>query len=40
MVTFSLAKNIQDLLNTDDNPNDIQTVHGIRMFNALVLMAT
>ncbi|CRK95963.1 CLUMA_CG009406, isoform A [Clunio marinus] len=40
LIAFSVTKNIQDLLNVDDNPNEIQTVHGIRFLNAMVLMFT
>lgn len=40
LVAFSVAQNVDDLLNTDENPNDIQTVHGIRFLNAIVLMFT
>lgn len=39
-VAFSVAKNAKDLVNVDENPNDIQTVHGIRFLNAMVLMTT
>lgn len=40
LLAFSVTRNVQDLLNTDENPNDIQTVHGIRFLNAIVLMFT
>jgi hypothetical protein len=40
MVAFSVAKNARDLLEADENPNDIQTIHGIRFLNAIVLMFT
>lgn len=40
MVAFSVAKNVQDLISADENANDIQTVHGIRFLNAIVLMFT
>lgn len=40
LVAFSLYKNIQSLLSSDDGVSDIQTVHGVRMFNAMVLMGT
>jgi hypothetical protein len=39
LVAFSLYKNVQSLLSTED-VGDIQTVHGVRMFNAMVLMGT
>jgi hypothetical protein len=37
---FSLIKNVEDLLSTKENPNDIQTVHGLRFLMAIVLMIT
>lgn len=40
LVAFSVLKNARDLLDADENPNDIQTVHGIRFLNAIVLMFT
>lgn len=40
LVAFSLSRNIQSMLSTDDGAGDIQAVHGVRMFNALVLMGT
>lgn len=40
LLAFSVTRNVQELLNVDENPNDIQTVHGIRFLNAIVLMFT
>lgn len=38
LCTFSLEKNLGWLFSTSSSPDDIQTVHGLRLLNAIMLL--
>lgn len=40
MYSFSLIRNVKQLLSVNESPDDIKSVHGIRALNAFMLLAS
>lgn len=40
LYSFSLKRNVRQLLNVNESPEDIRSIHGIRALNALMLLAS